>query len=344
MVKFGMIRRNVVVVGASAGGVEALQVLVSGLPPDFPGTVLIVLHLSPDSPSRLDEILAKSTPLPVSVAKDGEVMASGHIYVATSDRHLVVNSDQHLRLTRGPRENRSRPAIDTLFRSASYCFGPKVIGVVLSGALDDGTAGLWAIKDRGGLAIVQSPDDARYSSMPESALRHVLVDYTLRVADMPAMLSQLVREEIELPAPPTAAVEPMRTETRIALEGNGLQAGVMKLGAISSNTCPECHGVLVRIREDSIVRYRCHTGHAFSLETLLAAVNEEIDVTLWATLRAIEERILLLEEMADLARARDELAPERQLRERAAATGGRAQVIRELVLDHSVENAAGEDR
>jgi two-component system, chemotaxis family, protein-glutamate methylesterase/glutaminase len=336
--------RNVVVVGASAGGVEALQGLVSGLPQDFPGTVLIVLHLSPHNPSRLHEILARSTALPVTMAKDGEAMAPGRIYVATADRHLVIDSDQHLRITRGPRENRSRPAIDTLFRSASYSFGPRVIGIVLSGALDDGTAGLWAIKDRGGLAIVQSPEDAQYSSMPESALRHVRVDYTLRVVDMPALLSRLVGQEIEQPAPPTAAVEALRTETRIALEGNGLQAGVMQLGAVSANTCPECHGVLVRIRESSLVRYRCHTGHAFSLETLLAAVNEGIDATLWAALRAIEERILLLEEMADLAHSRDELGPEKHLRERAAATGRRAQVIRQLVLEHSVKDAASEQQ
>jgi two-component system chemotaxis response regulator CheB len=206
--------RNVVVVGASAGGVEALQVLLSGLAPDFPGIMLIVLHLSPHSPSRLHEILARSTTLPVRAAKNGEVMASGHIYVATVDRHLVVDSDQRLRVTRGPRENRSRPAIDTLFRSASYFLGPRVIGIVLSGALDDGTAGLWAIKDRGGLAVVQSPEDAQYSSMPENALQHVRVDYTVSVADMPELISRLVREELEQPAPPSAAVEPMRTETR----------------------------------------------------------------------------------------------------------------------------------
>jgi two-component system chemotaxis response regulator CheB len=326
--------RNVVVIGGSAGSIEALQVLVAGLPPDFPGTVLVALHLSPHTPSRLHEVLARTTTLPVTRARDGEVMERGHIYVAMADRHLVVEADR-LRITRGPRENHSRPAVDTLFRSAAYALGPRVIGVVLSGALDDGTAGLWAIKDRGGLALVQSPEDAQHPSMPSSALRHVLVDYTVPVSDMPALISGLVREEAELPAESTPTDGAIKTETRIALEGNGLQAGVMQLGAVSSNTCPECHGVLVRIRESSIVRYRCHTGHAYSLETLLAEVSEKIDQTLWAALRAIEERILLLEEMAELACSRAESSSETRLLEIAAATARRAQVIRDLVLEHT---------
>jgi two-component system, chemotaxis family, protein-glutamate methylesterase/glutaminase len=286
----------------------------------------------------LHEVLARAGTLPVTPANDGELMVPGHVYVPTSDRHLMVQSDGRMRITRGPRENRTRPAIDTLFRSAAYSLGPRAIGIVLSGALDDGTAGLWAIKDRGGLALVQSPEDARHPSMPQSALRHVAIDYTLRVADMPAVLSGLVREELDQPASP-APDESMSTEIRIAMEGNGLQAGVMQLGAVSSNTCPECHGVLVRIRQGMIVRYRCHTGHAFSLETLLAEVNEEIDGTLWGALRALEERILLLEELAELARSRGELDSRRELVERAAATGRRVQVIRELVLEHTAVDA-----
>jgi two-component system chemotaxis response regulator CheB len=253
--------------------------------------------------------------------------------VATTDRHLVIESEGRMRLTRGPRENRARPAIDTLFRSAAYALGPRAIGVVLSGALDDGTAGLWAIKDLGGLALVQSPEDAQCPSMPQSALRHVAVDYTLPVADMPALLSDLVRQELAGLVPP-APSEAMLTEVRIAMEGNGLQAGVMQLGLVSSNTCPECHGVLVRLREGLNVRYRCHTGHAYSLETLLAEVNEEIDTTLWGALRALEERILLLQELGEVAQSRGELASERELLERATATDRRAQVIRELVLEH----------
>jgi two-component system, chemotaxis family, protein-glutamate methylesterase/glutaminase len=332
--------RDVVVVGASAGGVAALQMLVAGLPRDFPASVLVVLHLSPHTPSLLHEVLARVSALPVTAAKDGEVMAPGHVYVATADRHLVIQPEGRMRMTRGPRENRSRPAVDTLFRSAAYFSGPRVIGIVLSGTLDDGTAGLWAIKDRGGLALVQSPDDAQYPSMPQSALRHVAVDYTLPVADMPALLSNLVRQELETLVSPAPA-EAMLTEVRIAMEGNGLQAGVMQLGLVSPNTCPECHGVLVRLQEGVNVRYRCHTGHAYSLETLLADVNEEIDTTLWAALRALEERILLLQELSEAAHSRGEGESELELLERATVTGRRAQVIRELVLEHGdIDGAA----
>jgi two-component system, chemotaxis family, protein-glutamate methylesterase/glutaminase len=328
-----MTHRDIVVVGASAGGVQALQTLIAGLPATFPAAVLIVLHIPAHTPSQLHTILARAGALTITSAEDGDAIVPGRVYVAPTDRHLLVEGER-IRVTRGPKENRVRPAVDVLFRSAAYAYGPRVIGIVLSGMLDDGTAGLWAIKDRGGIALVQSPEDAQHASMPESAIKYVAVDATLPVAAMPAHLAQLTRAHppMEQAAPPQA----LAIETRIALEGNALQGGVMQLGAVSANTCPECHGVLIRIQEGSIVRYRCHTGHAFSLQTLIADVNEEIDTTLWAALRAIEERILLLREMEELARANDDMAIAQQCAQQVEATEQSVHRIRELVLSHSL--------
>jgi len=323
-----------VVVGASAGGVEALQALIAGLPARFPAAVLVVLHIPAHPPSQLHAILARAGALPVTLAEDGEASLPGHIYVAPADRHLLVEGEQ-LRVTRGPKENRSRPAVDVLFRSAAYSVGPRAIGVVLSGMLDDGTAGLWAIKDRGGATVVQAPEDALFASMPESALAHVAVDYTLAAADMPAVLSQLAYER-STARPHARPPEAMGLEITIGLEGNALQGGVMQLGPVSPNTCPECHGVLVRIQEGPIVRYRCHTGHAFSLQTLLAEVNEEIDATLWNAVRAIEERILLLRELEQLAQERQDRATAQQYAAQAQTTAQHVQQIRQLVLSHSL--------
>jgi two-component system chemotaxis response regulator CheB len=329
------IRRDIVVVGASAGGVEALECLLGGLPATFAAAVLVVLHVPPHSPSHLHSVLASATTLPVKAAEDGEAILSGHVYVAPADRHLLVESEC-LRVTRGPRENRMRPAVDALFRSAAYTFGPRVIGIVLSGSLDDGTAGLWAVKDRGGLAIVQSPEDAGHPSMPESALRHVQVDCTLPVTAMPALLQQLTRETVRLPAEQGAASPGMGVEAGVALEGNASRGGITTLGPLSPHTCPECHGVLVRVEEGSIARYRCRTGHAFSLQTLLAELNDEIDNGLGSALRATEERILLLRELEQVARAREDWVSADQCAEQAHASDHDVKRVREIVLERGL--------
>jgi two-component system, chemotaxis family, protein-glutamate methylesterase/glutaminase len=328
-----MTHRDIVVIGASVGGLEALKILIAGLPADFPAAVLVVVHTSPHSPNYTHTILARSGTLPVTNAEDGEALIPSHIYVAPPDRHLLLGSGA-IRVTRGPKENRSRPAVDALFRSAAQNFGPRVIGIVLTGNLDDGTAGLWAIKDCGGTALVQAPNDAEYPSMPESALKHVAVDYTLPVADMPRLLVELTRKPVNVPQP--VSLDKLRIETSIALEGNGLKEGVMKLGDISPNTCPECHGVLVRIKEGSIIRYRCHTGHAYSLETLLAEVNEEIDITLVSAMRAIEERILLLDEMENTAREQQDIVHAKKWEQQKQVTEEYVQAVRELVLSHNL--------
>ena len=191
-----MAGRDIIVVGASTGGVEALSTLVAGLPEDFPAAVFSVIHFPPQARSVLPRILSKAGLLPAKHAVDGEPIRSGQIFVARPDYHLMLEWER-VRVVHGPRENRCRPAVDPLFRSAARAYGPRVIGVVLTGALDDGTAGLLAVKSQGGVAVVQDPEDALVPGMPSSALRYVDVDHCLPLSEIPALLSKVVREQVE---------------------------------------------------------------------------------------------------------------------------------------------------
>lgn len=324
-------RRNIVVIGASAGGVEALQRLFSGLGAATGASYFVVQHLAPHTPSQLDRILQAATAMPVRFAHDREPILPDTVYLATPDRHLLLQ-DNETRITRGPRECRARPAVDVLFRSAALAFGPRVIGVVLTGSLDDGTAGLWQIKDRHGLALVQAPDDASHASMPQSAIDHVDVDFVGPVH----ALARRIAEEVATPRPFPGQDAPrpgQRVENQVAMEGNGMQAGVMNLGQVSKYTCPECHGVLVQIEEGRQLRFRCHTGHAYSPKSLLVEVNEAIDNGIWDVVRVIEERILLLRQTADMAAAAGKGHEARRLRSKAELAEEKCRPLRELVLD-----------
>jgi two-component system chemotaxis response regulator CheB len=286
--------KRIVVIGASAGGIETLRQLVSGLPADFPCPIAVVVHTSPQSPGVLDEILSRSGPLTAINARNGSRLRPGRIYVAPPDHHLVIEPG-HVRITKGPRENRFRPAIDPLFRSAAQVYGPAAIGVVLTGHLDDGTAGLWAIKQLGGVTIVQDPEDALFPSMPENAIRHVKVDYVVPIADVPALLVRLARTPA--PEPVTAPPETLDIEVRIAREEDPIKAGVEQMGVPSKIACPECHGVLLEMKEGGRIRFRCHTGHAFSPESLLAQIGEGIEGALWNAIRSLQEGALLLKQL-----------------------------------------------
>jgi two-component system chemotaxis response regulator CheB len=251
-----MVRKDIVVIGASAGGMEALQKLVSRLPADLPASVFVVWHLSPGLKSILPSVLNKSGHLRAVHPKDGDRIERGRIYVAPNDHHILLEKG-YIRITKGPKENRFRPAIDPLFRSAAYIYGPRVIGVVLTGGLDDGTAGLYTIKLRGGTAIVQEPADAMIRSMPLNALQYTEADYELPVAEMGELIARLVREEA--PAMPKVAAEEeekTRLEVKIAEGADALEDGVMKFGTLSPFTCPECRGVLTMLEEGRIVRFR----------------------------------------------------------------------------------------
>lgn len=272
-----MPHHDLIVIGTSWGGIEALKTLVAGLPQDLPATILIVMHVSPTVPSLLGTILARPGGLAVTEAKDGEPLAIAHAYVAKSDHHLLIE-DGRLRLGRGPRENHSRPSVDVLFRSAAAAYGPRVIGVVLTGRLDDGAAGLWGVKRGGGIAVVQDPADAEESGMPTNAMKAVDVDHCVPLRDLAALLTRLVAT----PAP--VAVGP----------GPDL-LGKPVLGL--TFTCPDCQGPLsqVRVPDEKMVRFRCHVGHAYSVMSLLAMQVEAREKLLWTVIRTLEDEAVLTE-------------------------------------------------
>ncbi|MBD1846684.1 chemotaxis protein CheB [Cyanobacteria bacterium FACHB-63] len=325
---------EIIVVGASSGGLGAFETLVSQLPPNLPAAIFIVWHISPDHPSLLPEILARFTSLPVTHAVDGEPIRRGRIYVAPPDHHLLVEPEI-VRLSRGPKENRFRPAIDVLFRSAARYYGSQVIGVVLSGSLDDGAAGLYAIKERGGIAVIQDPLDALFPSMPRAALKVVNVDYCVPTNEMGTLLTRLANQTIP-EQEENAVSENMEIEVGIAQEDNGLELGIMKLGDLSPFTCPECHGVLLQLKEGNLLRFRCHTGHAYSLNTLLAEVTQSIEETLWGGLRTIEESELLMTHTAKHLREMNEHEAADLLSQKAKDAKRRANLVRQAVMSNEV--------
>ena len=325
-----MPRSDIIVIGGSAGAVEPLKTLIEALPGDLAAAVCVVVHIPPSSPGRLPEILQRHAAVRVGWAHDGQALRAGHVHVAPSDHHLVVEHDR-VRLTRAPRENHSRPAIDPLFRSAAFSFGPHVIAVLLSGRLDDGTAGLWAVKERGGIAIVQDPHEATHPDMPRNALEYTRADHVVRAVEIAPLLVELVRERARTVAHAATPTPELELEVQIAMEANALERGVLSLGAPTSYTCPECHGVLVRLEQGGIPRFRCHTGHAFSLDSLLAAVTESVEETLWSALRAVEETVLLLREAAEHS---GNGAPDPRFEAKADEAQQRANLIREAVLRH----------
>jgi two-component system chemotaxis response regulator CheB len=325
-----MARKDIVVIGASAGGMEALQKLVAGLPPDLPASLFVVWHLSPGLKSMLPSVLNKAGPLPAAHPGDGDRIEPGRIYVAPNDHHMLLEKG-YVRITKGPKENRFRPAVDPLFRSAAYVYGPRTIGVVLTGALDDGTAGLWTIKLRGGTAIVQEPADAMIRAMPLNALEHTAADYRLPVAEIGPLLGRLVREEAG-PEPAIAEEENEKTrrEIKIAEGAEALEENVIEFGELSPFTCPECRGVLTMLREGKLVRFRCHTGHALSPSTLLHETGEILEQKLWDGVRAIDETVMLLNRLGEqFARSGDTRAAE-QCFDKAREAHERGQALREI--------------
>lgn len=324
---------DIIVIGASIGGLDALRALLPGLPRDLPAALFLVWHLAPDSHGVLPDLLQAVSPLPIANAQDGEAIRPGRIYVAPPDRHLVLEPGR-VRLSRGPKENRFRPAVDPLFRSAAAAYGPRVVGVVLSGALDDGTAGLWAIKDRGGVALVQDPLDAVEPSMPHSAHQHVVVDQVASAQALGLMLDDLARTPVAH-AGGTPMSDQLHIETRIALEDTALQPGVLSLGSLTPFTCPACHGTLVEVAASGVLRFRCHTGHAYTVNTLLAEIAQSIEESLWGSVRAIEERVLLLHRVADHLRSAQDAVGADTLLGHAREAEQQAQLVRLVLLRRS---------
>jgi two-component system chemotaxis response regulator CheB len=325
---------RLVVIGASGGGVAAIEAVLAALPPAFPAPILVVLHLSPTRKSLLPEVLTHAGPLRAAAAVDGEPLRPGRIYIASPDHHLMAGRDR-VCITRGPKENHFRPSIDVLFRSAAYYYGSRAIGIVLSGGLTDGATGLYAIRRLGGVAVIQDPGEALYSSMPLAAMSRVDVDYALPVAEIGRLLTSLV-EEPPRPEPIDAAHyrKDLKVDIDVAASESAYERGIMGSAEPSVYTCPECHGVLFRIKEGKADRFRCHTGHGFSSAALHAEQEAAAEASLWEALKTLQESGALLRELTErLGQAGDEDAA-RALREKADAVEERLRLLRELALAH----------
>lgn len=319
-------------IGASAGGVYALKELVATLPKDFQAAVFVVQHVSPHSPSYLPDILNHVGSLTATHPKDGELIQPGRIYVAPPDHHMLIEYDQVI-VKKGPKENRFRPSIDALFRSAAYTYGPRVIGIVLTGMLNDGTSGMWSVKRLGGLAIVQELEDAMYSSMPDSVLEYVEVDHIVPVAEMGALLTKLVTETIpEKPVLSPEEDERMSAEINIAAEDSAFEQGIIGMGELTPLTCPECNGALISIREGKLIRYRCHTGHAFTASSLLAETTKSVEESFWKAVKSLEETVILLEQSGKQFSEGGNQEAAEQFFEQAQQARERAKIAHELAF------------
>lgn len=328
-----MATRDTIVIGASAGGVQALCTLVAGLPANLPAAIFIVLHIPADSPSLLPGILARESQLPVEHPKSGERIRMGHIYIAPPDHHLLIEG-KNIKLVHGPKENLHRPSIDTLFRSAARWCGSRVIGVVLTGARDDGTVGMRAIKQRGGIAIVQDPLEATFPSMPTSVMQQIQVDYSVPLLEIPPLLNRLSREEAEDEGSYPVA-EQIEIEAQIAeqeMDAGELIASVERLGKVSKLTCPDCHGALWEINDEDILRFRCHVGHAFSAESLSDGQTQMLEVALWSAVRALEEKMILARRIVDRARRANHSRAAAMFERRAQEAERSSGIIREVLL------------
>jgi two-component system chemotaxis response regulator CheB len=335
-----MPKRDIVVIGASTGGVEALSGLVAGLPANLQASVFVVLHLSPYAESQLPQILSRAGALEARMAQDGEEIACSRILIAPPDRHLLLTQER-VRVVDGPRENHFRPAIDPLFRSAALAFGPRVIGVMLTGALDDGASGLVAIKRMGGLALVQDPSTAAVPSMPHAGMTYVAVDACLSVAALASKLAALTQTEAPMPDMPQDTTD-LEREVKIA----GLDLSVIdhdqEQGTLVAITCPECHGPLWEMEDDGPLRYRSRVGHAYTaaaMETGLARVTED---ALWTALNTLEESAKLFGRLAAHPSTTGNRRRERRFRELAQQAQARADRVRRL-LGYVAAVDGGED-
>ncbi len=353
-----LVPRDLIVIGASAGGVEALIALVKNLPEDLPASVFVVLHIPRHGASVLPAILTRHGNLPARAPEGDEPIESGVIYVAPADKHLVLENGR-VRLTRGPSENGHRPAIDPLFRSAAKMGGARVIGVVLSGMLDDGTAGLSVVKRHGGTSVIQNPDDALFSGMPLSAQMNVAIDYSVPIRDMGALLAQLVAAPVAAQPQPSSAIpsngsddteemlfvddaafdtaSPSPQTVEAAALQQEVGAALMVPASLNRETppgatpsvyaCPECAGVLWEVNNETLIRFRCRTGHAYSADSLLAAQSDALEAALWTALRALEESASLARRLHERAKLRGHHLAEARFAEQARESDERAQTI-----------------
>ncbi|HEY0059608.1 MAG TPA: chemotaxis protein CheB [Flavisolibacter sp.] len=328
-----MPKRDIVVIGASAGGIIALVEFLKCIPEDFDGYIFVVQHLSPFSPSVLPQILGRVSTMKAVHPRDGEVMKKNTIYVAPPDHHLLLENDQ-ISIKKGPKENRFRPSIDALFRSAAYTYGPRVVGIVLSGLLDDGTSGLWSVKRHNGLCVIQDPEEAEFPSMPLNVLEYVDVDYSVPICEMGSLVSKLTAERApEKTVLSESEIDLLKTEVNIAAQDNAFDMGVLDKGALTPLTCPECSGAMVQVTEGKIVRYRCHTGHGFTDSALLAGVTKAVEDNMWKCVRGMEEAIMILERTARQYEQQGKEETASLFYRKAKETHDRTRVIRNHIFE-----------
>jgi two-component system, chemotaxis family, protein-glutamate methylesterase/glutaminase len=331
-----MAKRDIIVVGASAGGVEGLRQFVQSIPERIPASIFVTVHFPSHGTSMLPRILSRVANLPVLHPSDGEPIVAGRIYIAPPDYHLLLEPSR-IRLVRGPRENGHRPAIDPMFRSAAVAFGPRVVGIVLTGNLDDGTSGLAAIKRHGGLSLVQSPDDALFPSMPQNAIEHVAIDRVAPIRNMWAALDTLIQSPIE--HGDYALMPDDVTENELAAGSlSAIEQPERHPGHVSAFSCPDCGGVLWELKDGEFVRFRCRVGHAWTGEGLVAKQSDILDDALWTALRALEESVSLLRQVAERHRGRGNLRLAARFERQTGLMEKRADVIRSaLMQEHGVQ-------
>jgi len=325
-----MLNRDIIVIGGSSGATAPLKEILGRLPTNLPAAVFVVLHIPAQGIGILSTVASAASRLPVVQAESGMVIEQGRIYLAVPDHHLLVHAS-HIMLGRGPRENMARPAIDPLFRSAALQYGPRVIGVVLSGLLSDGAAGLNAIKRCGGVTLVQDPADAIAGEMPLRAMEATTVDLCAPGSKIGDVLSDLARE----PPGPGAAL-PVPPEIRLEVEiAAGERMGSRSLAHIAEPaplTCPACGGVLSTLKMGRPFRFRCQVGHAYTAEVLAREQEGPVDEAMRVALRIIEERAELVHRMAEDGRQSGRVAVARMYDARAAEYHGHADMIRRVIL------------
>lgn len=309
---------DVIVIGASAGGLKAVSAVLGALPADLPAAILVVQHLAPDHESILPKLLNDVSDLRVTSPTDGEKVVPGRVYVAVPDHHMLLR-DGRVHILRGPQENRFRPSIDALFRSAARAYGSRVIGIVLTGNLDDGTVGLQTIKKRGGITVVQDPDEAEYPSMPKIALRYVKVDHVVPVADAGALLTRLVAQpraaQDAFPVTPEIEIESAIAEQ--VMNTKEFLENVERIGKRTTYTCPDCNGAIWQIGEGEPLKLRCHVGHSFTGGVFAKEQRRHIETALWSAVRIMEEAVTFSRALGERQREQD-LSDEATARDREA--------------------------
>jgi two-component system chemotaxis response regulator CheB len=333
-----MAGHDIIVVGTSAGGVEVLSRLVHGLPPGLPAAVLVVCHVPSVGVSLLPEILSRSGPLLARHPRDGEPVYPGHVYVAPPDHHLVLEPGC-VRVSRGPRENNLRPAIDPLFRSAARAYGRRVVGVVLTGYLSDGVAGLLAVRAAGGVAAIQDPADAIVPMLPRNALAIAGADHVVPADALAALLVDLIQQPVT-PEGGETVPDPLERIPAVMAADMEAQARGARAGAVSVFTCPECGGSLWQLDDKGLVRFSCHVGHAYNGEVLLAEMSEAMEAALWSAVRTFREKQVLALQLAAQERQRGNAAAAARYQDQAREAQRHAHVLQHDLLGAAARPAS----